>query len=159
MLIVPDKPAPVAVTTAVPTAAPVTTPPALTLAIPALFVDHESGTPDMTLPDASRTLAVTVELPPTTIVAGDAARLIEAGIAGAGIGRLAPAMLEYRRRFGVPAGTAVNTFGVAPATTAAATCAGVAAGFAERYNAATPATCGDAMDVPPIYAVAESLVM
>src|SRR6476660_265118 len=42
---------------------------------------------------------------------------------------------------------------------AAATCAGVAVGFVSRNNAATPVTCGVAIDVPEIVLVAVSLVL
>ncbi len=38
------------------------------------------------------------------------------------------------------------------------TVCGEAAGFTRRYSAATPATCGEAMDVPLKVALAESLV-
>jgi hypothetical protein len=41
---------------------------------------------------------------------------------------------------------------------AAVTVAGEAVGFVSRNNAATPATCGDAIDVPEIVFVAVSLV-
>jgi hypothetical protein len=36
------------------------------------------------------------------------------------------------------------------------TIAGEAVGFASKYSAATPATCGEAIEVPLIRAVAES---
>ena len=39
------------------------------------------------------------------------------------------------------------------------TCAGVADGLDCRYSAAAPATCGAAIDVPPIVAAPVSLVM
>ena len=42
---------------------------------------------------------------------------------------------------------------------AAVTVAGEAVGFVSRNNAATPATCGDAIDVPEIVLVAVSLVL
>ena len=42
--------------------------------------------------------------------------------------------------------------------TAAATVAGEAVGFVSRNNAATPATCGVAIDVPEMVFVAVSLV-
>src|ERR671918_49910 len=45
-------------------------------------------------------------------------------------------------------------FGVALPVTAPFTCAGEAPGFPSRYSAATPATCGDAIDVPLMVLVA-----
>jgi hypothetical protein len=48
---------------------------------------------------------------------------------------------------------------VAEPTTAAAMVAGLAEGFAWRRRAATPATWGEAIDVPLIVRVAESLVL
>src|SRR5690606_4881493 len=42
------------------------------------------------------------------------------------------------------------------AVSASATSAGAASGFASRYSAATPATCGVAMDVPEIVLAASS---
>ena len=39
-----------------------------------------------------------------------------------------------------------------------ATCAGVAEGFASRYSAAAPTTCGVAIEVPEIVFVAVGLV-
>src|SRR4051812_34801483 len=50
------------------------------------------------------------------------------------------------------------TFGVAFAVMVAATWAGVAVGHRDSYWAATPATCGDAIDEPFITWLAESLV-
>ena len=47
---------------------------------------------------------------------------------------------------------------LAPSLSAVWTCAGVADGFEPRYSAATPATCGVAIDVPLIVLVAVSLV-
>jgi len=49
-------------------------------------------------------------------------------------------------------------FGVELLTIAAATVAGEAVGFVSRNNAATPVTCGVAIDVPEIVLVAVSLV-
>jgi hypothetical protein len=47
-----------------------------------------------------------------------------------------------------------TTFGVASLMMADITAAGCAAGTEERYRAAAPATCGAAMDVPLMVAVA-----
>ena len=60
--------------------------------------------------------------------------------------------------FGDPDPAPVTTFGVLAAINAVATAAGVAVGFTLRYSAATPATCGEAMDVPLIVFVAVVLV-
>ena len=49
-------------------------------------------------------------------------------------------------------------FRVDPLTIAAVTVAGEALGFVSKNNAATPATCGVAIDVPEIVFVAVSLV-
>ena len=57
------------------------------------------------------------------------------------------------RRFGDPVPASVTTAGVAAPETAPATLAGAAVGFICRYNAAMPATCGDAIEVPDHVAV------
>jgi hypothetical protein len=65
---------------------------------------------------------------------------------------------QNRRRFAVPVGMPLNRFGVAALTIAFRTVAGDATEFNCRYRAATPATCGEAIDVPLRVAVAVSLV-
>ena len=65
---------------------------------------------------------------------------------------------EYRRRFGDPVPAFVTLFSVALPVSAAVTAAADEVGFSWRYSAAAPATCGDAIDVPPIVAVAVLLV-
>lgn len=60
----------------------------------------------------------------------------------------------YNNRFGVPAGTFVILFGVARLFRADCTDAGEVPGLAWRYNAAAPATCGVAIEVPEIVLVA-----
>src|SRR5258705_12721830 len=62
------------------------------------------------------------------------------------------------KRFGVPLAS-TTMFCVAPPMIALATIAGVAVGFALKYAAAIPATCGDAIDVPSSVFVAVSLAM
>ena len=57
-----------------------------------------------------------------------------------------------------PVPAPVTLFRVEPLTMAAATVAGEALGFVSRNNAATPVTCGVAIDVPEIVFVAVSLV-
>ena len=60
---------------------------------------------------------------------------------------------------GDPVPGLVTLFGVEPLMMAAATVAGEAVGFVSRNKAATPATCGEAIDVPEIVFVAVSLVL
>src|SRR5262249_38100051 len=60
--------------------------------------------------------------------------------------------------FGEPVPGSVTSFGVAWSTIAAATSSGVAFGWSERYNAATPVTCGVAIDVPLSVLVEVSLL-
>ena len=60
------------------------------------------------------------------------------------------------KRFGEPAPALPTTFGVALAIIVAATLAGVVPGFDATISAATPATCGDAIDVPEMVLTAVS---
>jgi hypothetical protein len=60
----------------------------------------------------------------------------------------------YRSRFFVPAGTPARTPAVAFPVIAMLTFAGVALRFIDRYSAATPATWGEAIEVPLRRAVA-----
>jgi hypothetical protein len=55
---------------------------------------------------------------------------------------------EYTKRFGVDVPGFVTMPRVAAFNNVLATSAGVAVGLDDRYSAATPATCGDAIDVP-----------
>ena len=59
---------------------------------------------------------------------------------------------------GLPGPGLTTTPGVAAATTAAFTWAAVSVGSIASLSAATPATCGDAIEVPLSTAVAVSLV-
>ena len=61
---------------------------------------------------------------------------------------------EYNRRFGEPVPAFVITFVVALLTIALRTVVAEADGFACLYKAATPATCGEAIEVPLSVAVA-----
>ena len=54
----------------------------------------------------------------------------------------------YSTRFGEPAAKPVMASGVALLTINAAICAGVAVGSDCNSNAAAPATCGEAIEVP-----------
>ena len=63
---------------------------------------------------------------------------------------------EYSSRFGEPEPGLETLFCVALAVIVPATVAGDAAGLPCRYKAATPATCGVAIDVPLIVFVAVS---
>ena len=78
---------------------------------------------------------------------------------GVGVGPPPPVNSEKSRRLGEPVPGLVTLFSVEPLMIAAVTCDGVAAGFVSRNKAATPATCGDAIDVPEIVLVAVSLVL
>src|SRR6185295_12847108 len=77
---------------------------------------------------------------------------------GVGVGGGAPVNSEKSSRFGEPVPALLTWFGVELLTMAAVTVAGEALGFVSRNNAATPVTCGVAIDVPEIVLVAVSLV-
>ena len=77
---------------------------------------------------------------------------------GVGVGCGAPVKSENSRRLGDPVPALVTLFGVELLMIAAVTVAGEAPGLASKNNAATPATCGDAIDVPEMVLVAVSLV-
>ena len=77
------------------------------------------------------------------------------GGGGGGGGGAVPSS-EYSRRFGEPVPGLVTLPVVALVVIALATVAGEAAGAPCRYSAATPATCGVAIDVPLIVFVAVS---
>jgi len=64
---------------------------------------------------------------------------------------------QNRRRFDVPVGMPLNLLRLATLTISFLTVAGDAPGLLCRNRAATPATCGDAIDVPLSVAVAVSL--
>ena len=70
-----------------------------------------------------------------------------------------PVNSEKSSRLGDPVPALVTLFGVELLMIAAVTVAGEAVGFVSRNNAATPATCGVAIDVPEIVLVAVSLVL
>ena len=91
-------------------------------------------------------------------VVGGGEEVVVVSGAGEGVG-VTPRMFEFRSKFGVPAVTRLMAFGVATFRIAEATCDGDAVGFAERYTAATPATYGDAIEVPLQTVVAVSLVL
>ena len=78
-------------------------------------------------------------------------------VPGGGGGGAAPNN-ENSKRLGEPVPAPVTLFGVELLMIAAVTVAGEAVGFVSRNNAATPATCGVAIDVPEIVLVAVSLV-
>jgi hypothetical protein len=94
MLTAPDTPPLVAVIVALPTATAVTTPAELTDATPLLLLDQATVAPEITLPDASRTVATRVTVLPTPIDVADAAMLTDAGVGGGGSGTLEPTILE-----------------------------------------------------------------
>lgn len=66
---------------------------------------------------------------------------------------------EYSKRLGEPVPALVTLLSEEPLIIAAPTVAGEAVGFVSRKSAATPATCGEAIDVPEIVLVAVSLVL
>ena len=75
---------------------------------------------------------------------------------GGGVGP--DAINENSSRLGDPVPAFVTLFGVELLMIAAVTVAGEALGFVSRNSAATPTTCGVAIDVPEIVLVAVSLV-
>ena len=75
---------------------------------------------------------------------------------GFGVG---PPLDENSSRLGEPVPAFVTLFGVELLMIAAVTVAGEALGFVSRNSAATPATCGVAIDVPEIVFIAVSLVL
>ena len=77
---------------------------------------------------------------------------------GVGVGGGAPVNSENSSRLGEPVPALLTWFRVELLTMAAVTVAGEALGFVSRNNAATPVTCGVAIDVPEIVFVAVSLV-
>src|ERR1041385_248768 len=77
---------------------------------------------------------------------------------GVGVGVGPPVNSEKSSRFGEPVPALLTWFRVEPLMMAAVTVAGDAVGFVSRNKAATPVTCGVAIDVPEIVFVAVSLV-
>src|SRR6185369_5027964 len=77
---------------------------------------------------------------------------------GVGVGGGAPVSNEKSSRFGEPVPALLTWLRVELLTMPAATVAGDAVGFVSRNNAATPVTCGVAIEVPEIVLVAVSLV-
>ena len=77
---------------------------------------------------------------------------------GVGVGGGVPVKSEKSRRFGDPVPGLVTWLSVELLMMAAVTVAGDAVGFVSRNKAATPVTCGVAIEVPEIVLVAVSLV-
>ena len=101
-------------------------------------------------------ITVTVAGPPTAAkpaLVGLSAKVQEVGGGGD------PPSNENSSRLGEPVPAFVTLFGVELLMIAAVTVAGEALGFVSRNSAATPATCGVAIDVPEIVFVAVSLVI
>lgn len=101
-------------------------------------------------------ITVTVAGPPTAAkpaLVGLSAKVQEGGFGGD-----PPPINENSSRLGEPVPAFVTLFGVELLMTAAVTVAGEALGFVSRNSAATPATCGVAIDVPEIVFIAVSLV-
>src|SRR5918996_2042486 len=82
---------------------------------------------------------------------------VNVAVGGASDGGALP-KIEYSSRFGDPVPMLDSLLTLALLTSAAWTTFGGAAGSPERYSAATPATCGAAIDVPLIVLNVESLV-
>ena len=76
-----------------------------------------------------------------------------------GVGGGAPVRSEKSNRFGDPVPGLLTWFNVELLMMAAVTVAGDALGFVSRNKAATPTTCGVAIEVPEIVLVAVSLVL
>jgi hypothetical protein len=66
---------------------------------------------------------------------------------------------EKTIRFGESAPASPTTPRVAAPNRAAATCVGVSCGWSDSHSAATPATCGAAIEVPLIVLLAVSLLV
>src|SRR5215218_8438130 len=125
------------------------------MVLPAAFLSR--NVPLVTPWTAALKVAVTL-VPAVTAVAsapGVTAVTVGAGATGAGAGAGAAATAAAKSsRLGVPLVAPVITPAVALDTSPAATCAGVRAGFWDSSSAAAPATCGEAIEVPDIEAVA-----
>src|SRR5687767_12419127 len=104
------------------------------------------------------TPAVVVQLPLFPDSNPGFSRRLPLGGGGGGGGGGAAPRSEYSKRLGEPVPGLEILFGVELSLIAAHTVAGDALGFPARYSAATPATCGVAMDVPLIVFVAVVLV-
>src|SRR5439155_26598621 len=76
--------------------------------------------------------------------------------AGAGAGAAAP---TYSSLFGEPVLALVTLSAVAVPTSVSRTCCGVIVGFCASSSAASPATCGVALEVPLMVVVAVSPVL
>src|SRR5690606_37808787 len=80
-------------------------------------------------------------------------------VPGGGSGSPPPPPLSTNSsRFGEPVPAPLTTPVVASATIRSRTCCGVKLGFWDRISSATPAACGDAMEVPLMVLVAELLL-
>src|SRR5690606_14756407 len=97
-------------------------------------------------------------LAPEMPVTGTPSSRVPSPGGGGGGGSLPPSKNEYSSRFGEPLPGLVTLFGVEALMIALVTCDGVAVGLSARYSAATPATCGEANEVPLMVLVAEVLV-
>ena len=117
--------------------------------------------PDVTL--MNELLLAAVQLQPACVItvtlAGPpaAAKPALVGLIEKEQGSVGP-LNENSSRLGEPVPAFVTLFGVELLMIAAVTVAGEALGFVSRNSAATPATCGVAIDVPEIVFVAVSLV-
>lgn len=100
----------------------------------------------VTVPDARQPLFPALTDVPTIDFT---AMVLVAGGGGGGGGGGDDSPSEYTSRFGAaPIEFGTKRFAVALEVMDAATTAGVAVGFAANVSTATPATCGEAIDVP-----------
>ena len=90
---------------------------------------------------------VVVEVEVVVVVVGSSSSAFGTGVSN-----------EKTRRFSDPVPGLLTTFRVADVAIADATCAGVSAEFCDNASAATPATCGAAIEVPLSVRVALSEV-
>ena len=101
------------------------------------------------------TMAEAAQLPPVVLVA---LPIMDLKATGAGGGSTSVAPIVESSKLGEPLPMEDRWLSVALANRVAATAAGVAVGLAPRVSAATPVTCGEAMEVPLMVLLAVMLV-
>src|SRR5512133_1402325 len=141
--------------------------PLVSVQVPVLAVVHDALPPAEKLPETVALAMFAPVFTSRTVTAADARQLpperaelpdmdLNATVCDAGWGAGALPASENSSRFGEPGPITeeISRLGVAFVTSQDATAAGVAPGLAASTRAATPATCGDAIDVPPMVLVA-----
>ena len=117
----------------------------------ALITLNDAAWPlNFTLVAPERSVPVIVTVVPTPPLVGEKPLIVGAGV----VDPPPPMNSSYNKRFGDPVPGFFTTPAVAFVVSALATCDGVALGFADKYNADVPQTCGVAIDVPLIVFVA-----